>query len=57
MGVDKMGTIILFTEEKMEKIFRRQNEKCIKLLSEQKRKELDSIRNKIKGMRKCKESN
>lgn len=57
MGVDKMGTTILFTEEKMEKIFRRQNEKRIKLLSEQKRKELDSIRNKIKGMRKCKESN
>lgn len=57
MGVDKMGTTILFTEEKMEKIFRRQNEKCIKLLSEQKRKKLDSIRNKIKGIRKCKESN
>ena len=52
MGVDKMGTTILFTEEEMGKIALRQYEKHIESLPEQKRKEIKNIRNKIKRMRK-----
>lgn len=54
MGVDKMGTTILFTEEKMKEVILRQNEKFIKSLPKEKREEINNIRKKIKRMGKCK---
>ena len=53
MGVDKMGTTILFTEEKMKKITLRQYEKHIESLPEEEKKEIKNIRKKIKRMGKC----
>lgn len=47
-----MGTTILFTEEKIEKITLRQNEKRIKSLPKEEREEINNIRNKIKRMEK-----